>query len=279
MDKTEFKKSFHLNLHETTGLSVYNTGNQQCSKCYKYGPAVRDFYLIHYVISGKGIYKVDDIKYCVNAGEAFLIYPDTICTYIADSAEPWQYSWVAFNGADAKRLVELTDFSLNRPVLQIPKSVELEKKIEKIYSIANSSVESEIEMVGRLYLLWSALVNISKKPSSTSAHGNKHMKSALRFIHDNFSRSISVNDISKHVGISPSYLYRLFMKTQNISPSDYLTEYRIDHACVLLRTGKYIVGEVANSVGYEDQLYFSRSFKKIKGIPPSEYMHKHIKSK
>ena len=55
------------------------------------------------------------------------------------------------------------------------------------------------------------------------------------------------------------------------SPIDYLTEYRINEACKLLRAGNLSIAEVAVSVGFFDQFYFSRVFKRAKGVPPSKY--------
>ena len=58
-----------------------------------------------------------------------------------------------------------------------------------------------------------------------------------------------------------------------MAPSDYLTNYRINKACALLHESRFTVTEVANSVGYEDALYFSRVFKRIKGVSPTKYLH------
>ena len=56
------------------------------------------------------------------------------------------------------------------------------------------------------------------------------------------------------------------------APIDYLTEYRINEACKLLRAGNLSIAEVAISVGFFDQFYFSRVFKRAKGMPPSKYI-------
>ena len=68
--------------------------------------------------------------------------------------------------------------------------------------------------------------------------------------------------------------YRIFVQHLALSPNEYLTQYRINQACVLLRSSPLSIGEIAGSVGFEDQLYFSRVFKKIKGVPPSHYARK-----
>ena len=72
--------------------------------------------------------------------------------------------------------------------------------------------------------------------------------------------------------MSRSHLYRVFMSNVGQSPIDYLTNYRIGEACNLLRDSKLSIAEIAVSVGFFDQFYFSRVFKKTKGVPPSRYL-------
>ena len=64
----------------------------------------------------------------------------------------------------------------------------------------------------------------------------------------------------------------MFIKHLGLSPNDYLTQYRINRACSLLRNSKLTISNIANSVGYDDPLYFSRVFKKVKGVSPSIYL-------
>ena len=71
--------------------------------------------------------------------------------------------------------------------------------------------------------------------------------------------------------MSRSQLYRAFLAHFDISPHAFLQRYRINEACGLLHRKAYTVTEIANSVGFSDPLYFSRAFKKIKGMSPSAY--------
>ena len=81
-----------------------------------------------------------------------------------------------------------------------------------------------------------------------------------------------VQNIAKAVGVSRSHLYRVFMANVGQSPIDYLTDYRISEACYLLKNSHLSIAEIAVSVGFFDQFYFSRVFKKVKGVPPSRYL-------
>ena len=98
------------------------------------------------------------------------------------------------------------------------------------------------------------------------------MLAAIKYIQFNYSHDISVDDIAKAVGVSRSHLYRVFMSNVGQSPIDYLTGYRISEACSLLKNTGLSIAEIAVSVGFFDQFYFSRVFKRAKGMPPSKYI-------
>ena len=112
---------------------------------------------------------------------------------------------------------------------------------------------------------------MEQAPCPVSDLSLEYVESAISFISHNYSGPIDVGDISSNVGISRSHLYRVFMKHMGTSPNDYLTRFRIARACELLRQSSLPVGAIAASAGYDDQLYFSRVFKKIMGVSPTRY--------
>ena len=110
-----------------------------------------------------------------------------------------------------------------------------------------------------------------RKPHNTNT-SSQYVLNAIKYIQFNYSHDISIDDVAKSVGVSRSHLYRVFMSNVGKSPIDYLTEYRINEACKLLQGGTLSIAEVAISVGFFDQFYFSRVFKRAKGVPPSKYI-------
>ena len=97
----QYKNSYKATAKELVSLSVYNVGYQLCDAGYQWGPGIRDHYLIHYVISGKGTYEVNNETHFLSAEDAFLVYPNTEIIYRADAKTPWEYAWVGFTGSDA----------------------------------------------------------------------------------------------------------------------------------------------------------------------------------
>ena len=200
------------------------------------------------MVSGKGICEVGGRTWEVSEGDLFFARPSQLIRYTADEQQPWEYSWVGFNGACAHKLAAQLPFTDEAPVHHTQDPEGMRAALTNIYSSRGLQPQDEAAMVGYLYLF------ISK------------------YIQFNYSHDISIDDVAKSVGVSRSHLYRVFMLNVGQSPIDYLTEYRINEACKLLRAGNLSIAEVAISVGFFDQFYFSRVFKRAKGVPPSKYM-------
>lgn len=264
------KHSFKTTALENLSLAVYNTGYQKCGRCHTWGPATRDHYLIHYVSSGKGTFKSGGRSYSLTAGDMFLIFPGQIAAYSADSLNPWEYYWVGFNGTEAQRLVKLSGFSGNQPILRLPDAEQVQPLLLNIYNGSGNTPAAEAEMLGYLYLFLSRL--IKARGQNHEDYGLRdYLAKALRYIQYNYADDIGVSDIADYVGISRSQLYRAFIAFFNISPNEFLQKYRINEACSLLRDRSLTVSEVAGSVGFSDPLYFSRVFKKRKDMTPTEF--------
>ena len=98
-----------------------------------------------------------------------------------------------------------------------------------------------------------------------------YVEKAEKYIETNYSYPVTVEDVAAYVGISRSHLFRSFQTYLGKSPKEYLSEYRIKQACHLLKETGLSVSAIAYSVGFENNLYFSKAFKKQKRVSPSEY--------
>ena len=121
MIKTMSDSIFHIFSNELfLDLTVYQYGYEKCDPLHSYGPFVRNHYLFHYIISGKGMLSVtekdDSAVYHMEAHSGFLIEPGRINLYSADQKFPWEYVWVEFDGLRAKELMEEAGLSNDHPV-------------------------------------------------------------------------------------------------------------------------------------------------------------------
>ena len=75
-------------------LVPVSIGEEQCVPNYCWGPGVRSHFIIHYVISGKGIFYCGPNKFTIQQGQIFVIFPGMIVKYQADANDPWHYTWI-----------------------------------------------------------------------------------------------------------------------------------------------------------------------------------------
>lgn len=264
------KRQYSDTLKENLGLAVYNVGFQQCDPGHAWGPAVRAHYLIHLVTAGRGTFRFDGKTYSLKKGDLFLALAGRIVAYQADLEDPWEYYWVGFQGADAKRMLQLAGLSEASPVIQVPKEGRAKERLLQIYEARGNTPAADATMVGYLYLLLGSLIRESA--GQPGAYGTQqYLEQAMRFIQYNYADNITVADMARYADVSRSQLYRAFMEQCGLSPHAYLQKFRINTACGLLRSRRYTVSEVAGSVGFNDPLYFSRIFRRLKGISPTAY--------
>lgn len=268
-----YKYSFKME-PRTASLYVQNTGRQQCAGGYRWGPGVRDHYLIHHVLSGKGYLEVGEKTYELQAGDTFLTFPHTPILYYADEEEPWEYVWAGFYGVEAQNLVEGTDFRPEQPVLRNFYPHEMAELLEALYSGYGTEAWCTAAITGRLYLLLSFLIQHSTHRRQDREERD-YAYIAAGYIMTHYEQPITLEALAQLVSISQSSLYRCFRKKYNMSPKRFILEYRIQRACLLLEKKTYSIREISNSVGFEDPLYFSRAFKLIKGMSPRSWAALH----
>ena len=266
-----YKDSYKIRKNELFSLSVCNVGHQKCSSRYQWGPGVRDHYLIHHIVSGKGYYHCNGKEFALKAGDSFLIYPNREVLYFADEKDPWEYSWIGFTGNDAPSILQATRFSPTSPVTYNNiHSGEINQRMNQIYNARGTDYVNAVEMAGYLYMLLAIYMREAEKRNKMSRTESYVIKS-IEYISSNFSLPITVNDIAAYVGLTRSHLFRAFQSVLSKSPKEYLTEYRIKQACYLLSHSSMSMTDIAESVGFDNSLYFSKAFHKEIGMPPSEY--------
>jgi AraC-like DNA-binding protein len=275
----DYKKSNKVERKSLVSLSVYNCGSQKCPPSYVWGPGVRDHYLIHYIVSGKGTFCAEEQQYPLEAGDCFLARPGQKIWYRADIRDPWEYVWVGFAGADAAAIVTATDFSPEAPVLRaLPYGELLREKLLAVSAAYGNTYAHSIAMTGALYSALSVLVAHSHKEDLPMGRDVVLTRRAISFIDGHYALNISVDDIAGFVGLSRSQLFRLFRDNLHTSPKQYLENYRARRACLLLQETDLPIRVISASVGIEDATYFSKLFKKAVGLSPVRYREEHTQS-
>ncbi len=262
-------------------LTIYQYGYERCEPLKSFGPYVRNNYLFHYVISGKGTLNANDEKdhtshYHLSAGSGFLIEPGYVNTYYADEAEPWEYVWVEFGGLGAKECMELAGLSYKAPIFTTtePEYGDLIRK--EMMTIVQSQNASSLELIGHLYLFCDGLIKYSSSRKQTQG-GNLsefYVREAVVYIEHNYAENITVEELARMCKLDRSYFGKIFKKVLGQSPQEFLIHYRMAKAADALIVGNESVGDIGAAVGYPNLLHFSRAFKGVYGMSPREYRQK-----
>lgn len=250
-------------------LAIYYCGSEQCQPSHAFGPAVRNHYLMHFVLKGKGKFSVGEKLYEVLPGEAFLIIPGVSTYYIADKEEPWEYAWVAFGGCEAEAILKKCGLSANSPIYHGANQKELIKTIMEMLEQYLLSGQNEYTLLGHLYFLFSYMKQKESIPEEN--YRAVYLNRALDYINHNYGYDIKIADIAKYVGIDRTYLYKIFMEQKEVSPQQYLISFRLANAKNMLAHTTMNVTEVAYSCGFKDAPSFCKHFKRAAGTTPAEY--------
>jgi len=206
--------------------------------------------------------------YTLRAGDSFIIFPRTEVFYYPDPQDPWEYVWIEFKGEEVQELLSMTELTITQPVV-----TAVQNNFEPLYHIAeHGDLRSfrSLRAEAKLRLLLSYYMEYY--PKETRSDRTDYVNLAKQYIHHNYWNSlITVSDIVNRVSIDRSYLFRLFKEATEMSILSYLTAYRIQRACDLLKSSSLSIKSIAYSVGYKDQMYFCKVFKKATSYTPSEY--------
>ncbi len=242
-------------------------GEQQCEPGYGFGPCVRSNYIIHYVYSGRGMLRIGEDEYKVGKGEMFLIRPNSLAYYRADSENPWLYRWVEFNGSMSERILA----PFKSPVLRDFEGEPIGNRLKEFVGAGKTTFEAAME---RLWGIIAALNETVSDNNPVSSH--EYVLMAEQYIKNNINKKITVNDIASYIGINRSYLSRLFKERKGVSPQRYLTTSKINTAAQYLKNTDISVMDAAQSVGYTDYHVFNKVFHRYFNASPSEWRKKYI---
>lgn len=261
-------------------LTLYQYGYEKCLPLHSYGPAIRNHYLFHYVISGKGSLSVDkgdgSENYEIHENMGFLIEPAHINTYCADREDPWEYAWIEFDGLKAKEILESAGLSTEHPIF-LPQSEQAGTLLkDELFHLASSKTQSSYHLIGHLFLIMDALLSgsSSRRKTQNGKRTQFYTNEAIAFISANYPFSITVEDMANRLNLDRSYFGKIFRENMGQSPQEFLIRYRLSKAAELLKTTDLSIKDISVQVGYPNQLHFSRAFKNVYGLSPRSYRQK-----
>ena len=263
-------KPYHINFSvkdkQLPHLSPVMSGKQQCVPQYTFGPVMRRYYIIEYVLRGCGEYIVNGRAYTVNAGSAFIIKPYETHILRADKNDPWEYVWIGFT----------TDMRL--PRLLAESHVFEASAVKKVFEMLADGAHEErttADYAAAAYEIFARLYDTETEKEKPQADA---IDRAIAIIREEYA-TITVNELSQRLFMNRSYFGARFKKKTGVSPKEYIDSTRLSTASMMLCELGYTVTQAALATGYADIMSFSRMYKKHFGVSPRTSADAHAKGK
>lgn len=275
---------------EELDLSFHSSGIDQCTCGNIYGPRIRRYHLIHFVLEGTGCLIIDQKKLPVKPGQAFYIPPGLMAAYQADFHHPWKYCWIGFQGTRAEyftRLLfereyvtDLHDVTIyERYIMRLLSCTERrlqpdDRYVPEEYPVSYFSeartVSQHLVLNGLLKELFSEMV-AEKNENLEDVSSAEYPDQIKAYIDRHYNEHLQIQHIADYLHLNPRYLTAIFKKKFRQTPKQYLTGLRIEKAKILLADTEFPLQVIANAVGLENPFSFSRLFKEMTGFSPSQY--------
>lgn len=254
-------------------------GYEECSKNKPLIDSNKSCYVFHFVVKGKGYLYYKNQVESISQGECFMISPNSHVKYRPDSKDPWQYFWMEVNGNLVKKILNCVDFpSHNMHIALENISTIFDYFLDLLDEekfLRNTNAET-LRVNSILLNIFSCIISEYGKEEHSPLLSKEEIqiKKIIEYINSNYtSPNITIKKIADYFFFDQAYLTRIFKKNMGVSPMKYIIYLRMQRAVELLKKKKaFSISQIAYALGYKNQFYFSKEFKKHFGVPPSKYI-------
>jgi AraC family transcriptional regulator of arabinose operon len=237
-------------------------------------PEGLDQAIFNYCVKGTGWCEVGaGRRFEVGPGELMVVPARAPHAYGATPNRPWTVHWFHAAGQHVELLLRELGATSKQPVVYLGKNArlvalfrELERSLEHDYSSAQLLYASQL-----LAHLLGLMIHLRRTAVREAPGAAQRVLQSATEMRRRIDLAMDVSELASLASLSPSHYSALFRSLTGYSPKHYLTRLRIHRAAQLLRTTHLSVKTVAAMLGYADPLYFSRTFRLIHGICPSDY--------
>lgn len=231
-----------------------------------------DFQLL-YIAAGKAHFHFDGKEQIVTAGHMVLYRPKEPQKYEYYGEDQTEVYWVHFTGGNVTNILRSYGLTDDKKVFYCGSGLGYQNLFRSMINELQMCKENYTEML-EMYLrqifimLQRYFLNSLK---TDNAHVIEEIDKATLYFNEHYSEDISIDEYAQSNHVSVSWFIRNFKHCTGSTPMQYILSKRIYNAEILLQDSTYNITEISEIVGYDNPLYFSRIFKKVKGLSPSEY--------
>ena len=257
-------------------LRILSAGTYQLytwPKLPTWRPKGRIDWQIIYIAAGEGHFFFDGHEVIVPAGNMVLYQPKQQQKYHYLGKDRTQVWFVHFTGREVRSILNHYEIPMDGYILHTGISREYEDLFRRMRDELVNCPWGYEEMLTHLFreLLLTMHRRMTESVPRISGFVQDEMDRARNWFEDHYNEDISIEQYAASRSMSTSWFNRSFRSAVGTSPMKYILEVRIRNAQVLLETTDYSISDIASVIGYDNPLYFSRLFRKAKGLSPSQY--------
>lgn len=229
-------------------------------------------YQILYVASGKAHFWFNGVEQIVTSGHMVLYQPREIQKYVYYQEDYPEVFWIHFTGYDVKSILQYHGIPLDQHVFYCGTIPEYKILFHKIIRELQQCQYGYEDYIASLFNNILFLVSRQQHEGESGSTGMpEEIEAAVSYFNEHYNTKISVERYADSLHISTNWFIRNFKQYMKTSPAQYILSLRMVNAQSLLENTDYNVSEIAEIVGYENPLYFSRVFRREFGVSPAQY--------
>jgi AraC-type DNA-binding domain-containing proteins len=235
----------------------------------------KDYYLA-YNQYGQVKVRMKGIDHIIEPGTVFIYNPLEEQYYGHSGKSSFLCYWVHFTGYGVEELLEKAELTgSNIYYVGVRKGI-IDLFEEMLMEIRDKNPGYGLAASSLLSYLISVISRYAGNNSYKNMNGNRNeIYKTIRYIHENYSSNISIKGLAHMSHLCKDRYTVLFKEIMQVTPQKYIIRLKIQKACELLKRTNLNISQISAMVGFNDQLYFSRIFKKYEGMTPSDYMRKY----
>lgn len=229
-------------------------------------------YQLLYITKGKGVFSSKNSGiWQLKEGYMFLLFQGEWHTYMPEESTGWNEYWIGFNGRIMDEWVRNSFFSTESPVFNVGLNEEIIALYKRAIIIAEAQESSyQQALSGIACNLLSMALYLSRNKDFSKSNIAEQINNAKIAVHENIS-TITPEKLAEITYMSYSKFRKIFKEYTGFSPSQYISEVRINMAKEILTNTSRSINEIAFELGYENKDYFFTVFKKATGMTPTTY--------
>ena len=223
---------------------------------------------LHFVEEGQGVLSFNGRTFPVRKGDLFILRKGDFYEYYDHPSSPWKYTYFLLDGPLAEPMLDRIGLD-TRSVVHIPSGSRFKTELNRIRFAFE---QNRICGIGAVSAGWTLVETLKEVLNpAEKGHPTNPAETAKRLIDQSPHCVTHMDDLVQILGISRATLFRKFTTRYGLSVKQYIEHVRFRRIEELLRNTKLPLGEIARISGFNDPLYFSRAFKKRRGVSPSSW--------